>query len=468
MERNIYRCLSPLDHRYYVGERELGEALSDYLSEEAMVRYELEVEAALALELAQEGICTQTQGEAIVAACRKVTPEEVYREEERTQHHTRALVNCIREHTPEEARPFVHLTATSFDIVDTANALRYRRATGEVLLPILLDLERTLLQLARRYKDTVQIGRTHGQWAVPITFGYAMAGYVDRLGRRIEVVKATASNLRGKMAGAVGGYNAASLFLADPQGFERRVLARLGLEPSPHATQIVEPEFITDFLHALTSTFGVLANLADDLRHLQRSEIDEVAEFFAQDQVGSSTMPHKRNPWNFEHVKSMWKAFMPRMITVYQDQISEHQRDLTNSASARFIPEMIAGLALSAQRLLTVLPRLVINPEAMATNLEKAKTFYVAEPLYILLAFHGHPDAHEQVRRLTMMAREEGRSVLELAEEDPGLRPYLARLTPEQKKVLHQPETYLGRVVQKTEELCREWEERLTGLAEKA
>ena len=94
----------------------------------------------------------------------------------------------------------------------------------------------------------------------------------------------------------------------------------------------------------IISAFGVLANLADDIRHLQRTEIGEVGEAFEATQVGSSTMPHKRNPWNFEHVKSMWKEFMPRMITMYADQISEHQRDLTNSASGRFVPEIVLVL----------------------------------------------------------------------------------------------------------------------------
>src|SRR5690606_694848 len=113
-------------------------------------------------------------------------------------------------------------------------------------------------------------------------------------------------NLRGKMAGAVGAYNASRLFFSDPDQFEVEVLRRLGLQPADHATQVVEPEYLADFLHAVVSTFGVLANLADDMRHLQRTEIAEVGEAFDPDQVGSSTMPHKRNPWNFEHVKSLW------------------------------------------------------------------------------------------------------------------------------------------------------------------
>src|SRR5690606_11352818 len=121
--------------------------------------------------------------------------------------------------------------------------------------------------------------------------------------------------------------------------------------PGEHATQVGAPEYITDYVHALVSCFGVLANFADDMRHLQRSEIGETGEAFDPLQVGSSTMPHKRNPWNFEHVKSLWKTFMPRMTTVYMDQISEHQRDLTNSAPSSIVMEVSGGLALAAGRL---------------------------------------------------------------------------------------------------------------------
>ncbi|MGE5599007.1 MAG: lyase family protein, partial [Bacteroidota bacterium] len=351
MERDVFANLSPLDHRYYAGNPDLFEELAEYLSENAFVRYQAMVEAALARALARRGLCQESIAEEIARACAEVSPEEVYREEERTQHNVRALVNCLQRRVGPGARPFVHLTATSVDILDTANAMRLRHATERVVLPRAAALLRVLIDLARREKETVQIGRTHGQHAVPITFGFAVAQYVARFGARIEAVAAAARELRGKMAGAVGAYNAGALFFPDPEAFEAEVLAELGLQPSPISTQIVPPEYVLDYLHAVVSAFGTLANLADDLRHLQRTEIAEVAEAFAPTQVGSSTMPHKRNPWNLEHVKSLWKEFAPRLLTHYLDQISEHQRDLTNSATSRFIPEIVAGFAAAVDRL---------------------------------------------------------------------------------------------------------------------
>lgn len=461
MERDVFDNLSPLDHRYYVSNPELVERLAACFSENANVRYMLKVEAALARVLAERGVCPRDTADEIEQACANVCPEEVYQEEEKTQHNVRALTNCIARRISDCARPYVHFTATSVDVLDTANAMRFRDANREVVIPVLLRLERVLIDLARREKDCPQVGRTHGQHAVPITFGFAVAEYVARLGERIEFVQTAGENLRGKMAGAVGAYSASALIFEQPEEFERDVLSKLELKPGSHSTQIVAPEFLLDYLHGVASAFGVLANLADDFRHLQRSELSEVSETFGAAQVGSSTMPHKRNPWNFEHVKSLWKEFMPRMATVYMDQISEHQRDLTNSASGRFAPEMVAGLVLAADRLIRVMSRIVVDHEHMEHHLQASSARFVAEPLYILLAAAGHPDAHEAVRRLTLKADETGTPLLTLMAGDPELAPYQARFSERGRAVLADPRVYLGTAARKTAMVCDEWEERL-------
>jgi len=432
--------------------------MSQYLSEEAFVRYQLKVEAALTRALSKRGLCSSAVADEVEQACRHVSVEEVYEEEQKTRHNIRALVNCIQRRVSESARPFVHFTATSVDIMDTANALRYRDFTRNVIMPEGLALLQTLIDLALREKSTVQMGRTHGQHAVPITFGFAVAEYVARFGNRLAEIERTAENLRGKMAGAVGAYNASSIFFDDADVFEQEVLSQLDLKPAEFATQIVMPEYMTDFVHAVVSGFGVLANLADDVRHLQRSEIGELAERFEAGQVGSSTMPHKRNPWNFEHVKSMWKAFMPRIVTVYMDQVSEHQRDLTNSASGRFTPEILAGFVLAVNRLQMVVSKLVVDKDRMAANFEVSKDNVIAEPLYILLAASGHPDAHEAVRRLSVEANAKKTTVRELVAQKPEFAEFLSGLSPRQMEFINRPETYIGRSVQKTEAVCERWQ----------
>lgn len=458
---DLFDCVSPLDFRYWGGDAALRALLGDYVTERARVRSEARVEAAAAAALAELGVCSARVAEEIAGAAEAVTPEEIAAEEARIKHNIRALVNCMRARVSEEAKPFVHLCLTSFDVIDTATAWRLKNVALAGLLPELRSLLRLLLDLARREKDTVQIGRTHGQHAEPITFGFALAEYVARLGNRALALQTAAAALPGKISGAVGAYNASALFFADPREFERRVLARLGLPVAGYSTQVVEPEPLCDYVHVLVSTFGVLANLADDMRALQRSEIAEVGEAFEAEQVGSSTMPHKRNPWNFENVKSLWKEFMPRMVTVYSDQISEHQRDLTNSASQRFIPETVVALAGSLQRLRRIMGKLVVDRPNMERNFSLTAGMIAAEPAYLLLAALGHPDAHEAVRRLTLEAQRSGRLFTELLVQDPDLAPYLERFTPEQRALLDDPTRYTGIAAARTEEICAEWEQRL-------
>ncbi len=212
-----------------------------------------------------------------------------------------------------------------------------------------------------------------------------------------------AGNLRGKFAGAVGAYNALSLLHADPRQVEAALMRKLGLEPPEISSQVVQPEYVADYVYALTSCWGVLANIADDFRHLQRSELRELRDKKAADPntqiVGSSTMPHKVNPKDFENVKSLWKAYMPRLTTVLMDQISEHQRDLTNSASMRFVTEFVAAFAYGVHRLRGTLEGIEPDAVRMKEVLDEGKDPVTAEPLYVLLAMVGHPDAHEASAR---------------------------------------------------------------------
>ncbi len=456
MERNIFNNISPLDNRYSLRNNEF-DVYQRYFSEEAKVKYQAKVEESLVKALANRGICSMKVLNEVSEAIRKIEVEEVYKEEKKTKHNIRALVNCIQKEVSEKAKPYIHFTTTSFDIVDTANALRLKEASNEVIIPTLKSLEKKLIEIAKREKDTVQIGRTHGQAAVPITFGFTIAEYVSRLGERIETIKKSANNLKGKISGAVGAYNASSLFFDDPESFEKEVLSYLGLKAGEYSTQIVMAEAMTDYVHSLISTFGVLANFSDDMRHLQRSEISEVGEHFSKDQVGSSTMPHKRNPINYENVKSMWKKFMPQMITLYQDQISEHQRDLTNSASSRFIPEIVVGLLLSTNRLIRVTNKLVVDKENIKRNFDQYKEMVVAEPLYILLASYGHPDAHEAVRKMTLEAEKTEKSLREILKKNEDLEKYFEKFTKKQWDILLNPEKYTGIAADKCLKVCNKW-----------
>jgi len=411
----IFRNISPLDHRYYLANRELYDRLSLYLSEEASVRYCIRAETALLGALIDQSQSLKRYRKHLndlEDLHGKIVTEEIYEEESRTHHNIRALVNVLKRKVPEEIGHLVHLGATSADILDTATSMRMRDVVRIVLLPLMIEVETSLIDLALTEAETPQIGRTHGQHAVPTTCGYAFAEYVSRLGKSIERLAGKSQNLRGKLAGAVGAYNATSLIVADPEELEREFLAKLGLKASEHATQIVEPEYLLELLLEINIAFGIIANLADDLRNLQRSEISELRESFAKTQVGSSTMPQKRNPWNSEHVKSLWKAFAPRIVSMFMDQISEHQRDLSNSASSRFVADFISGFAAAANRMKKILDSLFVDREKMIANLHSGGDFIVSEALYILLALLGETDAHEILRQLTLDAEQRGISLL--------------------------------------------------------
>ncbi|MBN2423164.1 adenylosuccinate lyase [Candidatus Woesearchaeota archaeon] len=457
----LFDNINPIDFRYYGRNTSAFEKLNKYLSEKAFISYQLKVELALVKVLSEKGICDKSVYTETKKAIDKVSAEEVYKEEDRIHHNIRALVNCIRKNISDKAKPFIHFTATSYDIVENANSLRYKDVAENVVIPDLLELEKTLIELAVREKNTLQIGRTHGQHAEPITFGFTISGYVSRLGNRIKSIKASTDNLRGKFSGAVGCYNASGLFFKDPEEFEKAVLKELDLKPCLQSSQIAEPEHITDFIHSIISGYSVLANIADDMRNLQRSEINEVAEIFGKKQVGSSTMPHKRNPINFENVKSMYKEFMPRIITRYLDQISDHQRDLTNSASSRFIPEIIAAFVLSVNRLNKIMSKLVVDKDSLNKNFEKNKNMIAAEPAYILLAAHGHPDAHEYIREKTLESGKTGTKLNELLSSDSSVKKYLEKFTKEQIKILENPGNYTGIAAKKTEKVCDYWKKEL-------
>lgn len=426
-ERNIFSNLSPIDHRYSLSERSVFDNLSLYISEEAAVKSMVRAEVALVkAHLKIKNLLTPSLIDAIDKVAMKITPEAVYEEEEKTHHNVRALVNVMKVKFSEEGlsdlSPLIHLGATSVDILDTALSCRMRDVTKNVILPLLKELETNLCNLSINEAATAQVGRTHGQHAIPITFGYAIAEFASRLGKSIVKIKELSGQLVGKLAGPVGSYNGTSLIVKDPELLETTYLSLLSLSPSEYSNQLVEPEYLLRLLLELNISFGIIANLADDLRHLQRSEIGEVFEYFSSTQVGSSTMPQKRNPWNSEHVKSLWKAMCPRVITFYMDQISEHQRDLTNSASERFIADYIAGFSMAVYRMNTVIKSLKVDKEAMERTLEVAggrvKGGVLAEAAYILLGEAGVNNAHEVIRVITLEAEKQGKSFFTILQEN--------------------------------------------------
>lgn len=452
---DAFSGIDPLDGRYFDAE------ISRYLSERSRVAYQAHVEAALAHALADFGICSQAVATEIEEATKKVTIEAVYAEEQITKHDIKALVNCIKHELSEPAQPFVHFGATSADIVCTAAALQLRTAVNDLLLPRLQILLDTLLDTTKTYANTTQIGRTHGQHAVPITFGFAMAEFVSRLGESMSALKRLSSELPGQFSGAVGAYNALNIFVADPIKFEATLLGYLGLTPAPYSTQIIPAEYTVRIVDELAITAGIMANLSHDMRHLQRSEISEVRERFEPGQTGSSTMAHKRNPWNFENIISMSKQVTAQTINANLNISSEHQRDLTDSASSRFYAITFACVASMSERLNRVMSKLEVDEDNIQRNLRLTEGAIAAEPLYLLLEKYGHTTAHEQSKAVAHRALAEKIPLYKAVQQDAELTKYWKGFTKAERELLKSPETlYTGLASKKALAIYAYWKDR--------
>ena len=452
-----FSAVDPLDGRYYDTET------AKYLSEASRITYQAYVEAALAQTLAEYKICSTEIADEIEAAARKIDPEAVYQEEQTTKHDIKAVVNTIKANISPEAQPFVHFGATSYDIVATAQALQLRDVTVNVVVPRLKLLLKTLLDIAEEHKGTLQIGRTHGQHAVPVTFGFAIAEYVSRIGVTTSALEALSDELVGKFSGAVGAYNALSIFSEDPLEFERSVLAKVNLKPAEYSNQIVPPETVIRIMDELAIAAGIMANISHDMRHLQRTEIAEVQERFEKGQTGSSTMAHKRNPWNFENVISMHKQVLSQTVNANLNIASEHQRDLTDSASSRFFTVSFASVASMTSRLNRIMNKLEVNTEAMQKNLVLTEGAIAAEPLYLLFEKHGHTQAHEKAKELAHQALANKVSLAEAVAADGEGSEYWNKFSELEKNIITEPEKfYSGKAEQKTELVIAVWQKYLS------
>ncbi len=461
--RRDFSQVSPWAYRY------VNQALAPFTSEQARILYEGMVESAIALEMESRGKCSHRATNEIIRACVGLKASDVYRYEygvpgriKAIRHDVRALVLCIKTSVSKAARRFVHLFATSCDILCTADAARTRDAGESVILPELKKVEGHFIRLMRAYAETPQVGRTHLQHASPQTFGNSVCEYAVRLGEEIVKLEQELHRLPGKFSGPVGTYGPTSLVMRSPRRFERRLLARLGLKPGRYSTQITMPEAMADVYHRLTLIMGIFGDLGDSFRRLQSTEVAEVGQHKST-QGSSSIMAHKSNPISFENVKSLDKAEIGRMIGVYLDLISDHQRDLTNSASGRFHIEILEFVYSAAKTLNRVLAKLVVDEDQMVKNLKLTGDLIVSDPLNTLFTYYGMPDAHHYVSALCDESIKTGTKVMDLLrlEHHAKVRPYLGMMTRMQMLVLRNPGRYIGEASKRTKGEADHWEARL-------
>jgi len=419
--------------------------------EEERLQRLLDVEAALAKAQAELGVIPWEAAEAIAskASVKYVRLERVKEIEARVKHDLMAVVEALEEAVGPLGR-FVHFGATSYDIEDTATALQLKEALS-IIEERLLELARILAELAERHAELVMVGRTHGQHAPPITLGFKFAVWLREVARHLERLRQVKERvLIGKISGAVG-----SMASLGPKAVEvqRRVMEILGLKPADISTQIVQRDLHAELVALLALIACSLDKFALEVRNLQRPEIMEVAEGFEATQVGSSTMPHKQNPVTCERISGLAKVMRGLVSVAYENVPLWHERDLTNSASERFlIPMSCIILDEMLLSMAKVLRGLRIYPENMRRNLHLTQGRVVSEAVMLELVRRGmsRSRAHEKLRQLSAKSMSEGRPLLDVALEDPEVS---SMLTKEELEKLLDPEAYVGLAPQLAREM---------------
>jgi len=437
----------PIDTGRY-GSKEMKELFD----EEGRLQRYLDVEAALAYALAELGEIPKEAAEEIGrnANTGKVTPEKVKEREKKTHHDIMAMVEVLSEECgPDGSGKYVHWGATSYDIVDTSWALIMRDGV-DLLEARIESLKDLLCDLALKYKDLVEVGRTHGQHAIPITFGFKMAVYAAEAARNLERLRELKPRLvAGKMSGAVGTMSS--------QGdkalmVERLVMERLKLSPAVITTQVVCRDRIAEFVCWAAIAASGLDRIATEIRNLQRTEIMEAAEGFeAKAQVGSSTMPHKQNPVDCEKVSGLAKVMRGLVVPALENVPLWHERDLTDSSSERF--EIPMAFIILDEMLITitkVMGGLRVFPENMRRNLDLTKGMILTEAVMMALAKRGvgRQKAHELMRQASVKAFNEGKAIRGVLAEMPEVTAFLTR---SEIEALTNAENYTGKATELVE-----------------
>jgi adenylosuccinate lyase len=353
----------------------------------------------------------------IRADARAPSPDEVTRRERETGHDVAAFVDLVASGLGDDGRWF-HYGLTSSDVLDTALSLSIQEA-GALILEGLDRAFELVSVRAEEHRETVCMGRTHGVHAEPTTFGLKLAGWAFALDRDRERVGRAVEGLRvGKLSGAVGQYAA-----VDPE-VERVACERLGLDPAPSSTQILQRDRHAELLSALALVASSLERFATEIRHLARTEVREVEEPFTEHQKGSSAMPHKRNPIVAERICGLARVVRANAVVGLENVTLWHERDISHSSAERVVlPDSFLAVDYALDRFAWLVEGLVVRPERMRANLDASHGLYASQRLLLALVESGlaRDDAYRRVQLLAMRAWDEDRDFGTLVRGDDAL-----------------------------------------------
>jgi adenylosuccinate lyase len=422
--------------------------------EENRVQKLLDVEAALALAHAEVGNIPRKDAEKIasMANTKYVKLDRVKAIEKEIKHDIASLVRALSE-VCGSSGAYVHLGTTSYDIVDTANALQLKEAEA-IVEKRLAELKAILQKQAAAHKETIMIGRTHGQHALPVTLGFKFAVWGYEVNRHLERLQGCKKRtLAGKISGAVG--TQAGLG-EHAEAIQELVMKRLGLQAAEISTQIVQRDRYAELIGTYAMVATSLENFATEIRELQRPEIAEVFEAFeASKQVGSSTMPHKQNPETCERVCGLARIIRSLEAPALEDMVTWHERDLTQSSAERFIlPESNILIDYILNLMVNIVANLRIDKERMLQNLYITEGRAMSESVMMALANKGvnRQEAHELLRRLTIKSAVEKKLFKEILLKDKLVS---SKLTEKEIDAALDPRNYLGTAVKQAEKFAQ-------------
>lgn len=425
--------LCPLEFRY--GSEEMRKI---FRKENILMRM-IDVEIILVKSLEECGLIPKGYSVNLESCAHSIKLDEVDSYEKSLGHEVMALVAAIADACGESAR-FVHYGATSNDLIDTVWALLIRDAL-RLIKSKLVKLIELLIKLSERYSDTLMVGRTHAQHALPITLGFKFANYLYEFTRSLErLIKAEPQVVRGKMAGAVGtmaGWGSKGLCV------ESTSMRELNLQPHIITTQVSPRDGVAELISALAILASQAERLGIEVRELMRPEIMELAEG-VEGRVGSSTMPHKENPVLSEKLAGLARLMRALTITALEDIPLWHERDLSNSSAERFlIPHSFLIIDEILNTLIKVVENLRVYPEKMIKNLELSRGTNVSEALVLRLTDKGmlRHEAYKLVRELVGKAVSENKDFPIIASEDSRVLKYLSK---EEIKEVLDHKRYLG------------------------
>ena len=394
-------------------------------SEENKFQQWLEVELAASAALAQLGV-VPAEAAALLRQNAGFDVARINAIEKEVKHDVIAFTTSVAETMAAkghaEASRWLHYGLTSNDVVDTALALLLKQAS-DIVLRGLRDLHEVLKRRAREFQHTVQIGRTHGVHAEPITFGLKLAIWYEEAGRDLKRLQMAAEDMRvGKTSGAVGTFGHIG-----PET-EELICARLGLRPAPVASQVVQRDRHANYVAALALVCALCEKIALEVRHLQRTEVREAEEYFSKGQKGSSAMPHKRNPVTCEQICGLARVVRANVQAAFEDIALWHERDISHSSVERVIlPDSTILTDYILDKTTKLVDQLMVYPERMRRNLDLTKGLVFSGQVLLDLAAAGmlREQAYRIVQAHAMRAWEEEGDFRAAIANDPEIRAVL-------------------------------------------